>query len=89
MELTRKTKNIIEKEYAEELRTAKVGYFRNMTSARKQRLYELVQSENEGYNICLACSSGVLKMLTDINNSTLKYVNKTKNKNKNTQEDEK
>lgn len=87
MELTRKTKNIIEKEYAEELRTAKVGYFRNMTSARKQRLYELVKSENEGYNICLACSSGVLKMLTDINNSTLKYVNKTKKKN--TQEDEK
>ena len=81
MELTRKTKNIIEKEYAEELRTAKVGYFRNMTSARKQRLYELVQSENEGYNICLACSSGVLKMLIDINNSTIKYVNKTKNKN--------
>lgn len=86
MELTRKTKNIIEKEYAEELRTAKVGYFRNMTSARKQRLYELVKSENEGYNICLACSSGVLKMLTDINNSTLK-LNKTKKKN--TQEDEK
>ena len=86
MELTRKTKNIIEKEYAEELRTAKVGYFRNMTSARKQRLYELVQSENEGYNICLACSSGVLKMLTDINNSTVKYVNKSKN---NTKEDEK
>lgn len=86
MELTRKTKNIIEKEYAEELRTAKVGYFRNMTSARKQRLYELVKNENEGYNICLACSSGVLKMLTDINNSTLK-LNKTKKKN--TQEDEK
>ena len=81
MELTRKTKNIIEKEYAEELRTAKVGYFRNMTSVRKQRLYELVRSENEGYNICLACSSGILKMLTDINNSTVKYVNKTKNKN--------
>ena len=86
MELTRKIKNIIEKEYAEELRTAKVGYFRNMTNTRKQRLYELVQSENEGYNICLACSSGVLKMLTDINNSTLKYVNKSKN---NTKEDEK
>ena len=86
MELTKKTKNIIEKEYAEELRTAKVGYFRNMTSARKQRLYELVQSENEGYNICLACSSGVLKMLTDINNSTLK-LNKTKKQNN--QEDEK
>ena len=87
MELTRKTKNIIEKEYAEELRTAKVGYFRNMTNTRKQRLYDLVRSENENYNICLACSSGVLKMLTDINNSTLKYVNKTKKKN--TQEDEK
>ena len=87
MELTKKTKNIIEKEYAEELRTAKVGYFRNMTSARKQRLYELVQSENEGYNICLACSSGVLKMLTDINNCTVKYVNKNKTKNKNTQEE--
>lgn len=86
MELTRKTKNLIQKEYADELRTAKVGYFRNMTSARKQRLYELVRSENEGYNICLACSSGVLKMLTDINNSKLKYVNKSKN---NTQEDEK
>lgn len=86
MELTRKTKNLIQKEYADELRTAKVGYFRNMTSARKQRLYELVKSENEGYNVCLACSSGVLKMLTDINNSKLKYVNKSKN---NTQEDEK
>lgn len=86
MELTRKTKNLIQKEYAEELRTAKVGYFRNMTNTRKQRLYELVRSENEGYNICLACSSGVLKMLTDINNSKLKYVNKSKN---NTQEDEK
>lgn len=86
MELTRKTKNIIQKEYADELRTAKVGYFRNMTSARKQRLYELVRSENEGYNVCLACSSGVLKMLTDINNSKLKYVNKSKN---NTQEEEK
>lgn len=84
MELTRKTKNLIQKEYADELRTAKVGYFRNMTSARKQRLYELVRSENEGYNICLACSSGVLKMLTDINNSKLKYVNKSKN---NTQEE--
>ena len=80
MELTRKTKNIIEKEYAEELRTAKVGYFRNMTNTRKQRLYDLVRSENENYNICLACSSGVLKMLDDINNSTLK-LNKTKNKN--------
>lgn len=78
MELTRKTKNLILKEYADELRTAKVGYFRNMTSARKQRLYELVRSENEGYNVCLACSSGVLKMLTDINNSKLKYVNKSK-----------
>lgn len=86
MELTRKTKNLILKEYADELRTAKVGYFRNMTSARKQRLYELVKSENEGYNVCLACSSGVLKMLSDINNSKLKYVNKSKN---NTQEDEK
>lgn len=86
MELTRKTKNLIMKEYADELRTAKVGYFRNMTSARKQRLYELIRSENEGYNVCLACSSGVLKMLTDINNSKLKYVNKSKN---NTQEDEK
>lgn len=86
MELTRKTKNLIMKEYADELRTAKVGYFRNMTSARKQRLYELVRSENEGYNVCLACSSGVLKMLTDINNSKLKYVNKSKN---NTQEEEK
>lgn len=86
MELTRKTKNLIMKEYADELRTAKVGYFRNMTSARKQRLYELVRSENEGYNVCLACSSGVLKMLSDINNSKLKYVNKSKN---NTQEDEK
>lgn len=86
MELTRKTKNLILKEYADELRTAKVGYFRNMTNTRKQRLYELVKSENEGYNICLACSSGVLKMLTDINNSKLKYVNKSKN---NTQEDEK
>lgn len=84
MELTRKTKNLILKEYADELRTAKVGYFRNMTNTRKQRLYELVKSENEGYNICLACSSGVLKMLTDINNSKLKYVNK-----KNTQEEEK
>ena len=84
MELTRKTKNLILKEYADELRTAKVGYFRNMTNTRKQRLYELVRSENEGYNICLACSSGVLKMLTDINNSKIKYVNK-----KNTQEDEK
>lgn len=81
MELTTKTKNIIKKEYAEELRTAKVGYFRNMTSARKQRLLELVKSENEGYNVCLACSSGVLKILTDINNSTIKYVNKTKKKN--------
>lgn len=86
MELTRKTKNLILKEYADELRTAKVGYFRNMTNTRKQRLYELVKSENEGYNICLACSSGVLKMLTDINNSKLKYVNKSKN---NTQEEEK
>lgn len=86
MELTRKTKNLILKEYADELRTAKVGYFRNMTNTRKQRLYELVKSENEGYNICLACSSGILKMLTDINNSKLKYVNKSKN---NTQEDEK
>lgn len=86
MELTRKTKNLILKEYADELRTAKVGYFRNMTNTRKQRLYELVRSENENYNICLACSSGVLKMLTDINNSKLKYVNKSKN---NTQEDEK
>ena len=86
MELTRKTKNIIQKEYANELRTAKVGYFRNMTNTRKQRLYDLVRSENKDYNICLACSSGVLKMLTDINNSTVKYVNKTKN---NTQEDEK
>lgn len=86
MELTRKTKNLILKEYADELRTARVGYFRNMTNTRKQRLYELVKSENEGYNICLACSSGVLKMLTDINNSKLKYVNKSKN---NTQEDEK
>lgn len=86
MELTRKTKNLILKEYAEELRTAKVGYFRNMTNTRKQRLFELVRSENEGYNICLACSSGILKMLTDINNSKLKYVNKSKN---NTQEDEK
>ena len=84
MELTRKTKNIIEKEYAYELRTAKVGYFRNMTNTRKQRLYELVKSENENYNICLACSSGVLKMLNDINNSKLKYVNKSKN---NTQEE--
>ena len=84
MELTRKTKNIIQKEYADELRTAKVGYFRNMTNTRKQRLYELVRSENENYNICLACSSGVLKMLTDINNSKLKYVNKSKN---NTQEE--
>lgn len=81
MELTKKTKNIIEKEYAEELRTAKVGYFRNMTNTRKQRLYDLVRSENKDYNICLACSSGILKMLTDINNSTVKYVNKTKNKN--------
>lgn len=86
MELTRKTKNLILKEYADELRTAKVGYFRNMTNTRKQRLYELVRSENENYNICLACSSGVLKMLTDINNSKLKYVNKSKN---NTQEEEK
>lgn len=86
MELTRKTKNLILKEYADELRTARVGYFRNMTNTRKQRLYELVKSENEGYNICLACSSGVLKMLTDINNSKLKYVNKSKN---NTQEEEK
>lgn len=84
MELTRKTKNLILKEYADELRTAKVGYFRNMTNTRKQRLYELVRSENENYNICLACSSGVLKMLTDINNSKLKYVNKSKN---NTQEE--
>lgn len=84
MELTTKTKNIIKKEYAEELRTAKVGYFRNMTNTRKQRLYELVKSENENYNICLACSSGVLKMLNDINNSKLKYVNKSKN---NTQEE--
>lgn len=86
MELTRKTKNLIQKEYANELRTAKVGYFRNMTNTRKQRLYDLVRSENENYNICLACSSGVLKMLNDINNSKLKYVNKSKN---NTQEDEK
>ena len=86
MELTRKTKNIILKEYADELRTAKVGYFRNMTNTRKQRLYDLVRSENENYNICLACSSGVLKMLNDVNNSKLKYVNKSKN---NTQEDEK
>ena len=84
MELTRKTKNLILKEYADELRTAKVGYFRNMTNTRKQRLYDLVRSENEDYNICLACSSGVLKMLNDINNSKLKYVNKSKN---NTQED--
>lgn len=84
MELTRKTKNIIQKEYADELRTAKVGYFRNMTNTRKQRLYDLVRSENENYNICLACSSGVLKMLNDINNSKLKYVNKSKN---NTQEE--
>lgn len=87
MELTRKTKNLIQKEYADELRTAKVGYFRNMTNARKQRLYDLVRSENENYNICLACSSGVLKMLNDINNSKLKYVNKTSKNN--TQEDEK
>ena len=84
MELTRKTKNLIQKEYADELRTAKVGYFRNMTNTRKQRLYDLVRSENEDYNICLACSSGVLKMLNDINNSKLKYVNKSKN---NTQEE--
>lgn len=84
MELTRKTKNIIQKEYADELRTAKVGYFRNMTNTRKQRLYDLVRSENENYNICLACSSGVLKMLNDVNNSKLKYVNKSKN---NTQEE--
>ena len=81
MELTRKTKNIIQKEYADELRTAKVGYFRYMTNTRKQRLYDLVRSENENYNICLACSSGVLKMLNDFNNSTLKYVNKTSKKN--------
>lgn len=78
MELTRKTKNLILKEYADELRTAKVGYFRNMTSARKQRLYDLVRSENEGYNVCLACSSGILKMLTDINNSKIIYANKKK-----------
>lgn len=78
MELTTKTKNIIKKEYADELRTAKVGYFRNMTSARKQRLFDLVRSENEGYNVCLACSSGVLKMLTDINNSKIIYANKKK-----------
>lgn len=79
MEISENLYKKIKTLYEKELNTAKVGYFRNMTYARKQELLNLIKSEIPQYNVCLSCNTGVLKMLQDINDAKIKYLEKNKN----------
>lgn len=79
MEISEKLYKKIKTLYEKELNTAKVGYFRNMTYARKQDLLNLIKTEIPQYSVCLSCNTGVLKMLQDINNSKIKYLEKNEN----------
>lgn len=85
MEISEKLNKKIKTLYEKELNTAKVGYFRNMTYVRKQELLNLIRTEIPQYSVCLSCNTGVLKMLQDINDAKIKYLEKNENETPNNQ----
>lgn len=51
------------KQYEDSFRQAKLGYYRNMTSTRKEELKRIVERNNGAQSMCLNCSASFLNFL--------------------------
>lgn len=51
------------KQYEDAFEQARLGYYRNMTSSRKNRLKEIVERNNGTQSVCFSCSAAFLNFL--------------------------
>lgn len=76
------------KQYEDAFRQARLGYYRNMTSSKKEELKRIVESSNGAQSLCLNCSASFLNFLNRVGESyyaslTIFSDKETKNKNNN------
>lgn len=57
------------KQYEDSFRQAKLGYYRNMTSTRKEELKRIVERNNGAQSTCLNCSASFLNFLKRVGES--------------------
>lgn len=57
------------KQYEDAFRQAKLGYYRNMTSSKKEELKRIVESSNGAQSLCLNCSASFLNFLNRVGES--------------------
>lgn len=57
------------KQYEDSFRQAKLGYYRNMTSAKKEELKRIVERNNGAQSMCLNCSASFLNFLKRVGES--------------------
>lgn len=74
------------KQYEDSFRQARLGYYRNMTSTKKEELKRIVERNNGAQSMCLNCSASFLNFLKRVGESydaslTI-FLNKKNNKNK-------
>lgn len=74
------------KQYEDSFRQARLGYYRNMTSTKKEELKRIVERNNGAQSTCLNCSASFLNFLKRVGESydaslTI-FLNKNNNNNK-------
>lgn len=79
------------KQYEDSFRQAKLGYYRNMTSTKKEELKRIVERNNGAQSMCLNCSASFLNFLKRVGESydaslTI-FSDKNKNKEKKPKEE--
>lgn len=57
------------KQYEDSFRQAKLGYYRNMTSTKKEELRRIVERNNGAQSMCLNCSASFLNFLKRVGES--------------------
>lgn len=57
------------KQYEDSFRQAKLGYYRNMTSTKKEELKRIVERNNGAQSMCLNCSASFLNFLKRVGES--------------------
>lgn len=57
------------KQYEDSFGQAKLGYYRNMTSTRKEELKRIVERNNGAQSTCLNCSASFLNFLKRVGES--------------------
>lgn len=57
------------KQYEDSFRQARLGYYRNMTSVKKEELKRIVERNNGAQSMCLNCSASFLNFLKRVGES--------------------